>query len=106
MLNDNFGKVRLFLLEQGFFQDPTINMESGTVYKYIIPDSRDTYFTIDMKNKIAEAHYPDFKFNKNNPYSTKSTVVDFEFKDIPEPDCVIENLSEFFSRIMSIVEKG
>lgn len=106
MLNDKLGKVRLFLIEQGFFQEPTINAESGSFYKFIIPDSRNTFFIVDLKNHCAEAHYPDFKYNLSNPYSTKETIVNIDWNLDEEVDLIIQNLICFFNKILTIVQKG
>ena len=105
MLNNNVTKIRRFLLEQGFYQEQSMNMESGTYYKFLIPDSNTT-FIVDIQNCKCDAHYPDFKYNRANPYSTKESIVTFEWQKDNDQDSIIKNLENFFERILNIIKQG
>ena len=100
MFDKNYA-IREFLTNCGFVQ-PDMNGESGTLYVYLLPSEK-ARFEVKLASCTCEAYYPDFQYNKTNTYATKDTVVSIKWKDEDDPETVIENLKDFFTKILNIL---
>ena len=105
MYSDNFTKIRRFLLDSGFVSDQAQAVESGKIYYYNIPELK-TAFQVDLSAPCVNAQYPDFAFNKRNPYSGKDTIVTFSWNIDEEQELTIENMKNFFDKIIGIAKRG
>lgn len=104
MYSDNFTKIRNFLLIAGFSQEQS-HGESGLFYRYVIPECK-TYFETDFSKPCLTAVYPDFAFNRRNPYSGKDTVVSFEWNVNDDQELTIKSIEAFIDKIIAIVKRG
>ena len=104
MYSDNFTKIRQFLLVSGFVPEQGQG-ESGIFYRYAIPEYK-TYFETDLSKPCLTAVYPDFAFNRRNPYSGKDTVVSFEWNGDEDQELTIKSIEAFIDKILMIVKRG
>lgn len=105
MVVDSNSKIRLFLLGCGFVQDPQGAMiEDGNIYRYYIPETR-LMFIVNLYARRAEARYPDFDYNRGNPYNTKQCVTTFDWQIDNSKESIVENLTGFFDRITTLVKE-
>lgn len=100
---DKYYNVREFLSNCGFVQ-PDMNSETGVHYVYLMPAEK-ARFDINLTGRVCSAYYPDLQYNKKNinAYSTKETVVSLKWEETDSPELIIQNLKDFFTKILTIL---
>lgn len=101
---DNYYTIRQFLINCGFVQ-PDMNSESGSYYVYLLPAEK-ARFEVNLFAHKCDAYYPDFQYNKTNTYATKDSVVTLTWNKDDDAELIIENLKEFFNKILNILGKS
>lgn len=102
MIKDNFTQVRTYLISIGFV--PVF--PNGTLYNFTLPTNESAIFGVDFNKCIISAQYPDFKYNRSNPLSPKTTIVTEDFDKDADQLIIIHMIENFIDKISKIVERG
>lgn len=94
--------LRLHLLSLGFVPSVTEVGTTGVIYCYHeCSTTTDIDITVDISNMVATAIYPDFDYNRNNPYAKKDIKASYSL--IEESD--FHNLDKFIQLSISLASK-
>lgn len=100
MVKDNFSHIRRYLLDVGFNQ---VGIR-GIDYQFAFTEN--SVFDVNLERCCITAQYPDFKYNRANPLSPKTTVVTEEFSKDDDYTVVIQEIEDFVDKISKIIERG
>ena len=88
MVKDNFSHIRRYLLGVGFNQ---VGIR-GIDYQFAFTEN--SVFDVNLERCCITAQYPDFKYNRANPLSPKTTVVTEEFSKDDDYTVVIQEIED------------
>jgi hypothetical protein len=89
---EKYSELRLGLLGLGFISQ---NL-NGTLYKTIVGDKT---FLVFLDAGTMNAVYPDYEYNKNNPYSTKDIQIDYTWNKEETNACILANIVQFMNDV-------
>ena len=92
---DDFSEIRLFLLKEGF----TPAGSGGSEYIY---SRNGIHFKVnlDLPDNQVRVTYPDYAYNRNNPYATKDVCIDYTIDMSKSVGIAIFGLTKFFEDVM------
>lgn len=89
---EKYSELRLGLLGLGFIAQ---NINSN-LYKMVIGDKT---FIVFLDAGTMNAVYPDYEYNKSNPYSTKEVQIDYTWNKDETNACILANITKFMNDI-------
>lgn len=92
---EKYSELRLGLLGLGFVSQ---NINS-TLYKVVIGDKT---FIVFLDGCCMNAVYPDYEYNRKNPYSPKDMQVDYTWDQDETNQCILANITKFMNDICDI----
>ena len=92
---EKYSELRLGLLGLGFVSQ---NINS-TLYKVVIGDKT---FIVLLDGCCMNAIYPDYEYNKQNPYSPKDMQVDYTWDKDETIQCILANITKFMNDLCDI----
>lgn len=96
-------KIREYILKKGFC---CIDYKATNyVLKVEAPNGIDEieFGCILNENKMI-AKFPDYVFNRKNPFSTKDTIINFRWDANDDDDTIIYNIEKFFDKVITLNE--